>query len=369
MMKPLLVFLFSLFFVGCTTDSSGPISDGTGINDPSVAPAVYWTDPLDGAVGPNIMSPGNVVIIRFTKVMNTRSVIRAVSISPSNQSVYIDTNRASPVDGLAFDFPLTPTPYWLIYTRDPLLDQRYPPAYQIYYPSFKVGQVYTVTVAASAQDFFGNAMGSPQSFSFTPEPYFRVTNTYPQNNDTMISPLSTSLNIRFNAVIDTSSAGSSLTVAPQVSGTASVYYGDWGFSWSSPANTMMASETKYTATIAATVKDTMGHSLLSPYSFSFTTAPYSVTYGYPSGTGASVGSDISIECNFLIDSATVVPAFTTNPTVSGTFQCNTSSFVFRPSSLLTPNKSYTVSVSTALHALGGIPMKTPYTLSFTTGSQ
>ena len=369
MTKLLVVYLFSLFFVGCTTDSSSSIGDGTGINDPSVAPAVYWTDPLDGALGPNIMSPGNVVIIRFTKVMNTRSVIRAVSITPSNQSVYIDSNRASPVDGLTFDFPLTPTPYWLIYTRDPFLDQRYPAGYQIYYPTFKVAQIYTVTVAASAQDFYGNTLGSPQSFSFTPEPYFRVTNTWPQNNDTLVSPLSTSLNIRFNAIIDTTSARSSLTVTPHVSGTASVYYGDWGYSWSIGSNSMLASESKYTATIATTAKDTAGHALLSPYSFSFTTAPYGVTYGYPTGTGVLVGSYISIECNFLIDSSTVAPAFTTNPTVSGTFQFNSSSFVFRPSSPLTPNKPYAVSVSTALHALDGTPLKTPYTLSFTTGGQ
>jgi len=360
------LFLLIVFLEGCGSNAG---VDTTNVNSTSYAPTVVWTDPVPGAVGPNIMSPNNTVRIRFSTLMDTRSVIHAVTLSPSNESVYIDTNTATPVEGTTFAFPLTPTPVWLIGFADPTINSRFPPYYQIYYSSFIVGQAYTITIDSSAHDIYGDSFAGPASFVFTPEPYFRVTDTYPLNNDTSISPVYPYITVRFNAIIDTSSARSSLTLSPPVGGSAAIYYyGSWGLSWSLPSGAMLASETMYTVTIGTTIKDINRHVLPSPYSFSFSTAPYIVSASYPSGSGVSISSNLSMYCNFLIDPASLASAFSISPSVNGSLQANSSTITFTPQSSLAPNTTYTVTVSTALRGANGTAVKYPYTYSFTTGS-
>ena len=358
--------LLIVFLAGC--DSNNGV-DTTGTSSASAsAPVVVWTDPYPGAVGPNIMSPNNTVRIRFSTLMDTRSVIHGVTLSPANQSVYIDTTTAYPIEGTTFAFPLTPTPVWLVYLSDPIINARFPANYQLYNSYFKVAQAYTITIDSSVHDIYGDYFGAAASFSFTPEPYFRVTDTYPLNNDTAVSPVYPYITVRFNSVIDTSTALSSFTLSPSVGGSANIYYGTWGLSWSLPSTTMLASATMYTVTIATSIKDVDGNVQPSPYSFSFTTASYAVTAASPVGSGVSTTSDVYVSCNFVIDLVTLASAFSISPSVSGTLQNNGSSFTFTPQSTLAPNTTYTVTVSTALHANNGTAIAHPYSFSFTTGS-
>jgi hypothetical protein len=315
------------------------------------------------------MSPNNVVIIRFDVLMNTHSVIHAVSISPTNQSVFIDTTRAAPVEGTTFDFPLTPTPLWLAYLADSRLDARFPSNYQIYYPYFTVGQKYTITIGSSAADIYGDSLGTPAIFSFTPEPYFRVTNTLPMEDDTAVTPLDPSLTIRFNAPIDTGSASGAFSISPLVVGNARVYFTTWGFYWSPPSDKTLASETPYTVSIAASMKDLNGNQMNAPYSFSFTTAVYAVTSAYPSGTTVSPAAALDVYCNFLIDSTSVSPSFSISPPVTGRLTFGGSQFEFTPLPSLATNTTYTVTVSTGLRAKNGTSVKNPYTYTFATRNQ
>ncbi|MGA7160227.1 MAG: Ig-like domain-containing protein [Bacteroidota bacterium] len=359
-------FLSLAVYAGCDTSSS--VDNNNNVATPTYAPTVVWTDPLPGAVGPYIMSSDNTVRIRFSDLMNTRSVIHGVSISPSNETVFIDTNKAIPVEGTTFAFPLTPTPVWIVALADPLINARFPVGYQIYNSYYKVGQTYTITIDSLAEDIYGDYLGQTVAFSFTPEPYFRVTDTDPLNYDTAVSPIYPYITIRFNALIDTSTARSSFTLSPSVSGNASFYYGSWGLSWTLPSNAMLSSATAYTVTIGTSIKDVDGHVPPSPYSFSFTTAPYMVTSAYPNESGVSTNSDIYVYCNCLIDSTSAAPAFSINPAVNGSLQVNGSSLTFIPQSVLSSNTQFTVTVSAALRAKNGTGIKSPYTFSFTTGS-
>src|SRR5208283_4703428 len=170
-------YAFSLLIVVCLAgcDSSQGIPTASTTTGTGVSPTVVWTDPYPGAVGPNIMEPDNVVRIRFSTLMDTRSVIHGVTISPVNQGVFIDTTTAYPIEGTTFAFPLTPTPFWLTYVLDPVINLRFPAGYQVYNSYFKIGQAYTITIDSSAEDIYGDLYGTSASFSFTPEPYFRVT--------------------------------------------------------------------------------------------------------------------------------------------------------------------------------------------------
>jgi hypothetical protein len=366
-MKKLILLLLTLFAWNCRDNSNNITSSvvDTSIDDPYSTPHVIWTDPLAGAVGPNIMSPGNVVKIRFDKLMDSKSVVRAVTLSPSSEWVYIDTTRSGPVEGTTFDFPLTPEPNYLPIVMDAKLDARFPPWYVIQYPYFKVGQTYTISVAASASDIFGNTLEVPDSFSFMPEPYFRVTDTTPLDNDTAVAPLAT-IAVRFNALIDTSSVHTAFSISPTVSAASSSYYGSWGFYWS--PSPMFAPETQYTVTIGTQAKDVDGHQLPSPFVFSFTTAPYSVTGSTPIGSGIPRNATIGIYCNFFVDSANAVTAFHSVPLIAGAFQISGTSFYVTPSSPLSPQTTYTVTISNSLKGTNGFAMKSPYSFSFTTGN-
>jgi hypothetical protein len=226
-----------------------------------------------------------------------------------------------------------------------------------------------MSVDTSAQDIYGNHLAVKTSFSFTPEPYFRVTDTYPIKNDTAISPLYASITVRFNANVDTSTIRPAFTILPQPLGNLYVYSGSWGFYWYLGSDNMLAPEKKYTAMISASAKDVDGHAMPSSYSFSFTTAPYMVSYAYPTGNGVSLNAAIYVNCNFLVDSTTMASSFSVSPPVIGKFQYSTSSFGYLPSSPLAPNTTYTVAVSRDLHAKNGTPIKNAYSFSFTTGSQ
>ncbi len=263
-------FLSIVVLAGC--DSNNGI-ETANTSTSAIAPTVVWTDPLPGAVGPNIMSSDNAVRIQFNTIMDTRSVTHGVFISPVGQSVYVDTNKAVPVDGYTFTFPLTPTPGWLVYLSDPVINSRFPASQQLFYNYYKVAQVYTITIDSTLHDIYGDYLGQSLVFSFTPEPYFRVTDTYPLNNDTAVSRSNLYITIRFNSVIDTTSARSSFTLglSPAVTGNASIYFGSWGLSWSLPSGSLLAPETKYTVTVGTSIKDVNGNVPPSPYSFSFTT--------------------------------------------------------------------------------------------------
>lgn len=264
-----IILLLALIAWSCRDNSNNITSSviDTSIDDPYSTPNVIWTDPLAGAVGPNIMSPGNVVKIRFDKLMDTKSVVRAVTLSPTNEWVFIDSTRSGPVEGTTFDFPLTPEPNYLPLVYDPWVDAVFPSWYVIQYPYFKVGQTYTITVAASAEDIFGNTLDQPDSFSFTPEPYFRVTDVTPMNNDTAVS-FSASIAVRFNAMIDTLSVRNAFSISPAVA-TGSSSFSSWGFFWS--PSPKFAPGTRYTVTISTQAKDRDGHQLRAPFSFSFVT--------------------------------------------------------------------------------------------------
>jgi hypothetical protein len=263
-----LFLLFIVFLAGCDSNAGLP-NNGLTTTTAGPAPTVVWTDPLPSAVGPNIIT-NNTVRMSFSTLMDTRSVIRGVSISPLNEGVFIDTNTVIPLDGYTFWFPLTPTSAWLVYATDTSLNSRFPSGHRTAVSYYKVGQVYTMTLDSLIHDIYGDYF-VPGSFSFTPEPNLRVMDTYPESGDTAVSPGISSIAVRFNSPIDTTSARNSFALSPAVAGTANVYYSTWGLSWSPPSGVTLASATVYTVTIAATVKDVYGNLLSLPYSFSFTT--------------------------------------------------------------------------------------------------
>ena len=239
------------FFAGCDqlkgpAGPTGPAgSSGTdALTDASVALKVIWTFPANGQIGP-ITNLGNAISIRFNKILDMSTVHQSLQISPSNTGyARIDTNDISVFSGdviyvyLQFDSSCV----------------------------WNIGQTYTITVLSTLKDINGNTLSTPYSFSFTPEPYFRVKSTYPTNGQANVSRICY-VELNFNNSFNLSSLQSSFSISPVISGT---WYASSSYAYFNSLSTLNPN-TVYTLTLSTDIKDSQGRSLSSPYTFSFTT--------------------------------------------------------------------------------------------------
>jgi hypothetical protein len=281
--------------------------------------------------------------------MDVMTVLRAVSIMSPGTGIYIDTSNSYFMDGATFYF----------YPRDSTSN---------YYYKWQISKQYTLTISTSAKDVNGNNLSQPCSLTFKPEPYFRVVYVSPNDGSTNVAPAN-HIYLEFNSPV-TSNIFSSIQLSPLTNGQWSVYSSDSleiGFEPSINLNIA----TTYTIVVNTTAQDRYGNQLGRQFTSSFTTAPFQVSYTSPSNgvTGVSTYSSISIQFNAIIDTGSVLSAFSM-PGVSGSFSMYDGSqyFYFNPYPNLATNTTYSVTISTAMRAKGGAYLATPYTFSFTTGN-
>lgn len=132
---------------------------------------------------------------------------------------------------------------------------------------------------------------------------------------------------------------------------------------------------EYTATIAASAKDTAGNSLGSDHAWTFKTGigrdttPPTVQSFAPTGSSVGINSTIAITFSEPMNTATVSTAFTLKQgttDIPGTLSFTGATAVFTPTSFLDPSKTYTATITTAAKDLAGNGMAAPFTWDFTT---
>jgi hypothetical protein len=245
----LLIFVLAFLLLSGCKGPAGPTgpagASGTeALTDSSVALKVIWTFPANGQVGP-ISNLGNEISIRFNKILNVSTVNQSIQISPSNTGyARIDTNNISVPTGDLISFSL-------LYDSSNVWD---------------IGQIYTITVLSTLKDINGNTLSTPYNFSFTPEPYFRVTYIYPNNGAVGISR-NPDVSFEFNNRIDFSSFQASISIFPAISGT----WNNVGNYVYLSSSSQLSANTVYTVTLGIGMKDAQGRTLSAPYTFSFTT--------------------------------------------------------------------------------------------------
>src|SRR2546425_1064370 len=130
--------------------------------------------------------------------------------------------------------------------------------------ALRAATTYSVSVGSGAHDKSGYTMPDGFSSSFKTVD-FQVYYTRPINGDTTVSPFAT-VEVYFDAAIDTSSARGAFQINPSVEGLLGYEGSVSGFSFS-PILTF-AEGTKYTVTIGSTMLSKGGTPIASPYSFS-----------------------------------------------------------------------------------------------------
>ncbi|MDB5201334.1 MAG: hypothetical protein JWQ27_743 [Ferruginibacter sp.] len=215
----------------------------TGAATDVVAPTVISTDPANGAI--NVLLT-NKPSATFSEAMNPATL---------NNASFTLSKNGVPVAGTVSYSGLT----------------------AVFTPSlnFTANSIYVATITTAAQDLAGNALAANYTWSFTTGALGdmvapTVISTDPLNNATGVT-VSKKPTATFSEQMNPATINSSTFILKQgansVNGTVS--YSGTTAMFSPAAN--LAPNTLYTATITNSVKDLAGNSMLSNYTWSFTT--------------------------------------------------------------------------------------------------
>ncbi|MBA4311973.1 MAG: hypothetical protein C0417_05025 [Chlorobiaceae bacterium] len=315
---------------------------------------------------------GNALNPAYSMTFTPEPYFRIKDIYPPNGAQNVNTGSSislifnSPVDTSIFSFiQITPpiSGRWRVDSYDSTY------LYYSYANRLSHNATYTINIQQSAKDKYGNQLQQPFNSSFTTGT-FRVSSTYPQNGMENIH-LTNSVEIYFTNYLDTSTIRRSFSITPNVNGYLN-FNNNSSYLYFNHYSDEFIPETTYTVRIDTSIRSANGDRMLSPYQFSFRTAPFKITYTYPYDGSTNVSrylSSISVECNSSIDTSTIRSSFSI-PGITGysSSYYGSNYFYFYPTNTpLDANTTYTATISTSLKSIKGARLKEPYSFSFTTG--
>jgi methionine-rich copper-binding protein CopC len=239
--------------------------------------------------------------------------------------------------------------------------------------------VYTATITTGAKNTEGTALANNYVWTFTtaaPVPP-TVTSTDPANNATNV-PLNKVIKATFSEAMDPATiTGTTFTLKQgntTVVGT--VTYS--GTTASFTPNSPLSGNLVYTATITTGAKNTAGTALANDYVWTFTTAAAvapTVTSTDPANNATNVPLNKVIKATFSepMNPATITGTTFTlkqgNTTVTGTVTYSGTTASFTPNNPLSPNVTYTATITTGAQNLAGTGLANDYVWTFQTLSQ
>jgi len=293
---------------------------------------VERTDPANGALN---FSTTSTVGIWFSTAIDADALRGALTISPPVSGNYTVYNNNT--------FAFSPA------------------------PSFLTNTTYTFTIDTSLTALDGSRLPEPFTFTFTTEDLRIYSN---MDGATDIGMRLYALYVCMNEALDTGTVRQSFHITPPVSFVWSIFSRSTCYSLQPTTN--LAPNTVYSVTIDTSLRTETQKHLTVPYSFTFNTQPFKVTYTSPPDgrTGVNRYDPVFVYLNADIDSASVRRAFSIDPPVAGYFAVHNDgpNFAFSPLGGFQANTRYTVTISTDLEALGGYNLPAPYSFSFITGN-
>jgi hypothetical protein len=349
------------------TQGPGGPAGGDTLTDPNVQPRVVFTLPPSNGVGPfqNIYSPGNYgyphFIVRFNKYMRTPSVEGAVSIEGFDRPVRVYLLR--------FFYPRGEFPEG----NDEFYDDLYlfgvADSLSYFTSPYRVQRSYTVHVSSGIEDINGNRVALPYSFTFTPEPYFRIANVSPKDQSSDVA-VTTEPVLYFNSPVD-STIFTAVQLSPPVAGEWELsHFDSTSIYFELAPNTVLLHNQTYTISVNTTARDKYGNQLPQSFLSRFSTTAFRISSTYPFDNQSNVNltSSVCIATTGILDTGSIRQSFSISPSVQGTLQFwfGDDRFSFYTLSDFTPLTTYTVTLSTGLRTITGTNLQSPHTFSFRT---
>lgn len=238
---------------------------------------------------------------------------------------------------------------------------------------------YTATITTGAKNTSGTALASNYEWTFTTGIPVAptVTSTDPANNATNV-PLNKVIKATFSEAMDPATiTGTTFTLKQgNTTVTGTVTYS--GTTASFTPNSPLSASLVYTATITTGAKNTAGTALANDYVWTFTTAAAvapTVTSTDPTNNATNVPLNKVIKATFSepMNPATITGTTFTlkqgNTTVTGTVTYSGTTASFTPNNPLSPNVTYTATITTGAQNLAGTGLANDYVWTFQTLSQ
>jgi len=199
----LALFLMIPLLLSNCTQNSNPTSGSSGdLSNPAIKPLVIFTLPGNNAVGPfDIYTPSSgsnkpSFVVQFNKLMNLNSfTTNTATCSGFDRPVVVALHRvyypypfqvdkqiksSKPISSEKTASKSSRVDKQTSYDYDDVMEFDIRDSIAYSQMRYGIGKTYTVAFDTSLKDINGNSL-QPYTFSFTPEPYFRVTATYPAN--------------------------------------------------------------------------------------------------------------------------------------------------------------------------------------------
>jgi hypothetical protein len=231
---------------------------------------------------------------------------------------------------------------------------------------YRKGAVVHITIDTTFIGANGLSLNRPYSFSFEPEPYFRVTGTFPRPDEVMNDAYG-DIYIQFNSTVNNSILRG-IHISPPVSG-------EWNFRkdstgcWIYPDGGFLM-DTTYHVIVDQTVHDKDSVQLRSPTDYRFSTSSFQPVYSSPTDgeNDFMLWQSVYIDFNADVDTASLRVAMTISPPCRYSLIKEYSSHNIRivPLDDFVPLTSYTISLDTSLKANNNSHLKRPWNLNFTT---
>ena len=243
---------------------------------------------------------------------------------------------------------------------------------------------YIATITTGVRDRFGKQLADNYVWSFTTGAAAVVTPPVVSSTDPANAAIGVPFNQKIAATFSVAMDASTFTTPTFTlkQGTTSIsgyvsYSGTTALF--APANNLLPNTT-YTATITTNAKDLAGNALASNYVWSFTTGSAAVVTAPvisstdPANAAIGVPFNQKIAATFskTMDASTITTATVTlmqgTTFVSGTVSYVGTTVTYIPSSSLTPNTTYTATITTGAKDLAGNALASNYVWNFKTGS-
>ncbi len=237
------------------------------------------------------------------------------------------------------------------------------------------GTTYTATVTTGVKDVAGTPMANAYTWTFTTDsPPTVVSNTPLANAIAVLA--NTSVTATFSKAMNPATiTGSTFSLAGpgNVVVPAAVSYANNTITLK-PTNSLLGG-TKYTATVTTGVKDVVGTSMASVFTWSFTTdIPPAVVSTFPANLQTQVGvvDNVTATFNEALNPTTVTNSTFTltgpgNVSVPSIVTYSNNIATLAPASALAGTTTYTATVTTGVKDVAGTAMVAKYTWTFTTG--
>lgn len=316
----------------------------TGDAPDTSLPMVNSTDPLNNATG---VALNKVISLTFSEAMDASTInTSTLTLKQGNTSItgIVALNLAKTI---ATFTPASPLAF---------------------------GLVYTATISTGAKDLAGNALAANTVLTFTTvtaPP--TVSSTDPLNLATGVA-LNKVVSATFNTAMDASTITSSTFTLMDGSTPVLGVVNYSGSTATFTPNSDLLNGKVYTAKVSTGAKSVPGISLVSDYSWTFTTvfATPTVLSVDPLNlaTDVALGKVISANFSAAMDQSTITTStFTlkdgTTP-VLGVVNYSGTTATFTPSSALLASKTYTATITTGAKSVPGISIANNYVWSFTT---